>query len=147
MSDAVEIVKLDQKKLIGIPVTSVFEGHGPRRIEEAKQIFLNRRHEIKNAVNNQEYVCPSFASEAVFTYFFCMEVSEIDEVPDGMLGFTIPAHSYGKTRSDQDPYEAIHAYLRANGMESNMKALALEVYSFDEPQWPSKVDVFVPIKE
>ncbi|MCD9023624.1 GyrI-like domain-containing protein [Cohnella silvisoli] len=147
MSNQVKLVSLQEKKFVGLPVTSPFEAHQPERIDEAKQIFIERRHEIKAVVNPNEYVCPHYTSEVLFTYFFCMEVSEITDVPNGMIGFTLPAHTYALTRSDQDPYEVIHSFLRDIGKESNQRALAMEIYSFDNPQWPSQVDVYLPIKE
>ncbi|WP_373230760.1 GyrI-like domain-containing protein [Cohnella sp.] len=147
MSNQVELISLQEKRFVGIPVTSPFQDHQPERIDETRQIFLGRRHEIKAIVNPQEYVCPHFTSEVLFTYFFCMEVSEISDVPSGMIGFTLPAHLYAQTRSDLDPYEVIHSFLRDISMESNSRALAFEVYGFDNPQWPSQVDVYVPVKE
>ena len=143
----VEIVRVDEKKVIGIPVTCSFQFHDPARIEETKQLFLSRRHEIKHAIHPHRYVCPHYSSEVSFTYFYCVEVSELAEIPEGMIGFTIPPHTYGTTRSDTDPYEVIHTYLANNGMKNNAKALALEIYQIDDPRWPSKVDVFVPIAE
>jgi Uncharacterized protein conserved in bacteria len=143
----VEIVRLEEKKVTGIPVTCSFQFHDPAAIEEAKQLFLSRRHEIKQVINPHQYVCPHYSSEVSFTYFYCYEVSELAEIPAGMIGFTIPPHTYGTTRSDSDPYEVIHTYLANNGMKNNSKALAMEIYQIEDPQWPSKVDVFVPVME
>jgi predicted transcriptional regulator YdeE len=143
----IKTVHLEEKKFVGFPVTSSFSFHEPKRIEEAKREFLDRKHEIRNVVNPDEYVCPHFASEVLFTYFFCMEVSELEEIPEGMIGFTIPARNYVTTRSDADPYEVLHTYIKDNGIDHNPKALALEIYQFADPNWPGKVDVFVPIKE
>ncbi|WP_185929320.1 MULTISPECIES: GyrI-like domain-containing protein [Paenibacillus] len=143
--DQVEIVHLQEKKFIGIPVTSSFQNHDPKRVEATKESFLNRKHEIKNVINSHEYVCPHFSSEVLFTYFFCMEVSTLEDIPEGMIGFTAPPHSYATTRTEKDPYEQIHTYLANNGFENNSKALALEVYQFEDPEWPGKVDVFVPV--
>lgn len=98
----VEIVHLQEKKFIGIPVTSSFQNHDPKRVEATKESFLNRKHEIKNVINSHEYVCPHFSSEVLFTYFFCMEVSSLEDIPEGMIGFTAPPHSYATTRTEKD---------------------------------------------
>lgn len=58
----VKIIELQEKKLVGFPVTSVFKDHNPHRIEEVKQLFMNRRNEIKNVCNENEYLCPGFSS-------------------------------------------------------------------------------------
>lgn len=145
--DQVEIVPLDERMFIGIPVTSSFQNHDPGRIEEAKALFLKRRHEITNAIHTERYVCPHFDSETLFTYLFCMEVSRLDNVPEGMIGFKVPGRRYAKTRSEQDPYETIHRFLKQRGLENDPNSISLEVYSFESPVWPGEVDVYVPIKE
>lgn len=143
----IKTVHLEEKKFVGFPVTSSFSFHDPNRIEEAKRQFLERKNEIRDVVNPEEYVCPHFASEVLFTYFYCMEVSALEDIPEGMIGFTIPARNYVTTRANADPYEVLHAYIKDNGIDHHPRALALEVYQFADPEWPGKVDVFVPIKE
>jgi predicted transcriptional regulator YdeE len=76
----------------------------------------------------------------------CMEVEDLSEIPDGMIGFTIPPHRYGRTRSKGDPYQVIHDHLKANNIESDIKALALEFYTYESPVWPDSVEVYIPLK-
>lgn len=147
-SEPVEIAETGELHMVGIPVTALFQHQGPNpAIEAAKQQFLARKHEIAGQLHPDRYVCPHFASEVMFTYWFCMEVEELRDIPDGMLGFTIPAHRYVKGRSAQDPYELLHGYLREHGLRNHPKALAMEIYRFDNPQWPAEVDVYIPIAE
>jgi len=146
LSSEVEIVHLQEKMFVGIPVTSSFANHDPRRIDAAKHTLIKRLEEIRDMVNPREYVCLSFVSETLFTYLICMEVNHLAEVPDGMIGFAVPEHTYGRTRSEHDPYDEIHAYLKQNGMNNNKRAMALEVYTFENPQWPDQVDVYIPIE-
>lgn len=144
----VEIASHGELRLVGIPVTALFRQQGPNpAIEAAKRQFLARKHEIAGQLHPDRYVCPHFASEIMFTYWFCMEVEELRDIPDGMSGFTIPAHRYAKGRSDGDPYELLHLYLHEHGLRNNPKALAMEVYRFDNPQWPGEVDVLIPIAD
>jgi len=147
INSEVEVVQLQEKKFVGVAVTSAFANHDPGRVEEAKHVFLNRKDEITEIINPLEYVCLSFTSETLFTYLICMEVTDLKEVPAGMLGFSIPAHKYGKTRSEDDPYAAIHHYLQENGISNNKRAMAIEVYKFEDPQWPNNVDVYIPIED
>jgi predicted transcriptional regulator YdeE len=99
-----------------------------------KATFYNRKSEIKGILNPCEYVCCSFSSEQLVTYLFCMEVNEIQEVPEGMLGFVVPTRTYGKTRSNDGPYEEIHYYFRNHNLPNDSRALALEVYPFADPR-------------
>lgn len=145
--NAVEIVDLGELKFVGIPVTSSFKGHNPQIIEDTRRVFLDRKDEIQHVLHKDRYVCPHFASEVLFTYFYCMEVSSLDNIPEGMLGFTVPPRKYAKTRSDQDPYQIIQAYLKSSGIDNHVRGISFEIYSFENPEWPKEVDVYMPISE
>lgn len=145
-NNQVEIVIFEEKHFIGVPVTVAFQKHDPERIKEANQIFLTRKNEIKGIINEHEYVCPHFANDVLFTYIYCMEVSEISDIPDGMLGFNVPSQRYAKVSStDQDPYKLIKSYLKAKGLENNTRSLALEVFRFGEHQNINNASIFVPL--
>ncbi|MCZ8522305.1 MULTISPECIES: GyrI-like domain-containing protein [Paenibacillus] len=143
----VHLIALEMKRFIGLPITVPFEPgrDGPRSVHRVREEFLRRRHEIPNPLSPGRYVCPHFSSEALFTYFYCMEVGSLDTVPGGMVGFTIPPHRYAAVRSEGDPYLEIENSLLAQGLHKDTRALALEFYSFDRPVWPGEVDVYVPL--
>lgn len=78
---------------------------------------------------------------------YCMEVSALDTIPSGMIGFTVPSSRYAKARSeDEDPYRLIHTYLSENGMESNPNLFALEGFRFGEEESIHNADILVPIR-
>ncbi|GGG64647.1 GyrI-like domain-containing protein [Paenibacillus radicis (ex Gao et al. 2016)] len=146
-NNLIEIVTLQTKHFIGVPVTNVFKRFDQGIINEANQLFLERKSEIKGIVNEQQYVCPHFANEVLFTYIYCMEVASIEDVPKGMIGFTVDSQSYATVRSaDQDPYVLIKAFLKENHLDHNPVALALEVFRFGEEQHLNNADIFVPIR-
>jgi predicted transcriptional regulator YdeE len=142
----VQVLELPEMKLVGLYVTSPFKGHNPQRVEDMKQEFYRRKDEIEHVIHPERYVSPSFTSEVLFTYLISMEVAEIKDVPRGMIGFTIPPHCYAKVKSKGDPYKIIHQYLDANQYKNDGKALALEVYRFDNPVWPDEAEVFIPLR-
>jgi predicted transcriptional regulator YdeE len=144
----IEIVSLEAKYFIGVPVTNVFQRFDSERMKEANQLFLERRNEIKGIINDQKYVCPHFANDILFTYIYCMEVEGINDTPNGMIGFFVPSQRYIKVRSsDQDPYAISHEYLKENGLENNTRSLALEVFKFGEEQHCNNADIYIPIVE
>lgn len=148
MNYPIEIVNLQSKNFIGIPVTNVFKRFDAEKMKEANQLFLERRNEIKGSINELEYVCPHFANDILFTYIYCMEVEAINDVPKGMIGFNVPSQRYIKIKSpDQDPYALSHEYLKVNGLENNTRSLALEVFQFGEEQHFNNADIYVPIRE
>jgi predicted transcriptional regulator YdeE len=147
-AETVELLEMPEIKLVGLTVTLPFTVHQPGSVEAMKKEFMERRHEIRKAIHLGRYLSPHFTSEILFTYMICMEVEDFDiaDIPEGMIGFTIPPHRYAKVISKGDPYQVIHDHLKANGLESNQRALALEVYHFANPVWPDETEVYVPIK-
>lgn len=142
----VQMVRLDEKKFVGFAVTSSF--HDMKGIGEANRLFMERKHEIAGTVDSEHYVCPHFANEVLFTYMYCMEVSELNEIPEGMIGFTVPAGRYARARSKvADPYALIHAHLSENGLETNPNLVAFEVFAFGEEESKYNADIFVPVKD
>ncbi|WP_199615446.1 GyrI-like domain-containing protein [Paenibacillus alkalitolerans] len=90
MSDNyVQIASLERKNFVGVAVTSSFQN--VKGIREANRLFMDRRNEIQCMVNDSEYVCLHFSNEVAFTYIYCMQVSELDAIPNGMIGFTVPS--------------------------------------------------------
>lgn len=142
----VQLLELPEIKLVGFCVTSSFQGHLPERVEAMKQQFLSRKDEIQNVTHPERYMSPSFSSEVLFTYLMCMEVEDLTEIPEGMIGFTVPPHRYAKTKCDGDPYQVLHDYLNSNGLQNDKRALALEIYHFDKPVWPDEAEVLIPLK-
>lgn len=142
----VKELSLPERGYIGMAITSVFASHEPKRVEQLQKLFISRRFEIKGMVDPEHYVCPSFVCEQLFTYLFCMEVDRLDVVPDGMIGFRIPAQRYATVRAaGTDPYDLLHGYLRAKGLQNDKRGLALEKYNVHKPVWPDEVDVYIPL--
>ncbi|SDW58028.1 GyrI-like domain-containing protein [Paenibacillus sp. CF384] len=144
--DDVQEVSLPERHYVGMAITSVFANHDPKRVEQHLKAFIARRFEIKQLVDAGSYVCHSFVCDQLFTYLSCMEVRALPAVPEGMIGFTIPPQRYVKVRVEQgDPYELLHAYIKAQGLSSNKRGMAMEVYQIHKPLWPSEVDVYIPL--
>lgn len=145
-NNQIEIVTLEEKHFVGVPMTNVFQRFDPESIKEANRVFLARKSEIRGVLNQYEYVCPHFANDVLFTYIYCMEVAGIEEVPKGMIGFSVPSQQYAKVRSiDQDPYVLIKSYLKEKNLDNNPRSLALEVFRFGEEQNFNNADIYVPL--
>ncbi len=145
-NNQIEIVTLEEKHFVGVPMTNAFQRFDPESIKEANRVFLARKSEIRGILNQYEYVCPHFANDVLFTYIYCMEVAGIEEVPKGMIGFSVPSQQYAKVRSiDQDPYVLIKSYLKEKNLDNNPRSLALEVFRFGEEQNFNNADIYVPL--
>ena len=117
-----------------------------RLVEQLQKLFISRRFEIKGMVDPETYVCPSFVCEQLFTYLFCMEVDRLDVVPDGMIGFRIPAQRYATVRAEERiPTICCTATCGREGLQNDKRGLALEKYNVHKPVWPDEVDVYIPL--
>lgn len=141
-----EVVLLEEKQFVGLPVSNSFHYIDDARMRAANEEFMRRRHEIKHAINMEQYVCPHFSNDILFTYVYSMEVSEISDIPEGMLGFTVPKQTYVKiTSTDENPYEISHRYFREHGLANNTRSLALEVFQFSKRQHFNDAEIYIPI--
>lgn len=142
----IEVVELPEKKFIGIPVTATFQNQ-TNDIGKIRDVFMVKRDEIINQVNPTEYVCPHFSNGILFSYLYCLEVSEIGDIPSGMIGFSIPSSRYVKVRSPEiDPYGIANQFIQDNGLEHDKNTLALEIFKFGVEENFNQADIFLPIK-
>jgi len=140
----IEVVLLGERKYIGIAVTSPLKN--VIGIGEAQQLFMERKDEIQCKVDESTYVCVHFANEVLFTYMYCMEVTELQSIPEGMIGFEVPSNHYVKVHSNgEEPYGLIDIYLRDKGMESKSNSVSFEVFQFGKEESKYSADILVPI--
>ncbi|EDP70882.1 hypothetical protein FBALC1_08983 [Flavobacteriales bacterium ALC-1] len=91
-----KVIQISEKNLIGMKST-MHHGQFSNIVTLWKRFMPNRRI-IKNAVNNefialQEYI--DFNNfEAAFDIWACIEVTNLDDITDGMETFTIPEGAY-----------------------------------------------------
>lgn len=142
----VEVIRLSEKKYVGVPVTVSFENLDQERIRRAKQLFMEQKDKIKYVLQEEQYTCAFLANDVLFTYIYSLEVSQIHEMPVGMIGYTVPEQTYAKVHSPlQDPYDLIHTYLSENGLEADKSSLAFEVFEVGSEEHVHTADVYVPI--
>lgn len=150
----VKQVELPEMFLIGLPVNVSFKHGDFSKIGRTKDEFKRRLSEIPNAVNPGEYYAPWYNCEVMFTYFYCLQVSSLEHIPEGMMGFSIPTHNYlyvkydGVHPFDPDPYAAIQQYREQHGLNACKEAMILEKYTFaDEgPEGRVALAIYAPVE-
>jgi len=147
------LVQLGELKMVGFPVIVSFNDGDFAKIGQTKALFLKRKDEIKHAVHTEYYWAPWYSCDVMFTYFYCLQVSELSDIPEGMMGFTIPAEEYvrvaydGPKPMDPDPYGMLAEHRRRNGLSEKENALIIEKYPFDKDCFEDRltVEVFGPV--
>ncbi|MBP1991918.1 GyrI-like domain-containing protein [Paenibacillus eucommiae] len=150
----VQIVQLEEMKFVGFPVVVSFKDGDFSKIGKMKQLFMERKGEIKHAVDQESYWSPWYSCELMFTYFYCLRVSELADIPEGMNGFTIPGTKYaavsyeGPHPMGPDPYELLAQYRQANQIKQKDNGMVIEKYRFDQECLPNEyiaLEVYGPI--
>jgi effector-binding domain-containing protein len=151
----VKIIKFHEMKMVGFSVSVSFKDGDFSKIWKTKQLFMKRKDEIQHVVNPETYWAPRNNCEVIFTYFFCLQVSKLTDIPEGMIGFTIPETTYatvyynGTHPWNPDPYDLLALFRQANNFTTKENGMVLEKYRFEKDCTPMEritLDVFGPIQ-
>ncbi len=124
----------DEFKIIGLQIeTSVQECKNDNKMPALWEEFIKRVPEISNRVGENFYGVSFKTGECEFRCIAAVEVSSLDELPEGMVGEIVPASKYlafehkGKLDKLNDTYGQIaEKEMPASGMKE--KDVWLEVY-------------------
>lgn len=156
--------KLNEMKIVG--VSGVFisvlsnEKNAHVIIPKLWQTYMPRKHEIKNGMSSNDLgVCFEVPAERQTRpdeclYVAAKEVSSIDEIPEGMEAFTIPAGEYAvfTHRGGVEKFELTMNYIFGSWLPSSGKKLRhapdIEFYDhrFKLNSEDSELDVYIPIE-
>ncbi|MFD2116273.1 GyrI-like domain-containing protein [Paenibacillus yanchengensis] len=112
--------------------------------------FSSRKHELSEAKKPSVLICPQFANEVLATYCVCLEVKHLlEEVPDKMVQFTIPAHQYAMTLVGEnrvgEGYEQLMTWMNQQQLRKNEHALSIEIYHTDSSMLEEgQVELLIP---
>ncbi len=83
-----------------------------------------------------------------------MQVSSLEQIPEGMIGFAVPAHTYlraqydGLYPFDPDPYAEMQRYREMHDLRNNQSAMVIEKYAYSNDGMDGRiiVDVYGPLE-
>lgn len=153
------IVVVPQKNLIGLS----FSGNFQALVAEMPKLwtaFLQRQPEIPLVV--QPLVRYDISNEnhtyQMYTEYIAVEVERFEQIPVGMIGFTVPERTYarfthtGSMEQVQNTYQQVFQWLQEQGHRVDEAAARMERY--DERFVPSvhapersenAYDIFIPL--
>ena len=161
------IVEREKTILVGMEcTTSLRENKTENTLPQLWNTFSKRVDKIKNRVNDKEYfgVCgeireidPSIRmdDDIKFNYLAGVEVSSVEELPEGMKVVEMPEEKYivythrGELDKLEATYKAIYSKWLPNTEFELSKAYDFEFYDerFTGPINPdSELDIYIPIK-
>jgi len=132
---AMKIIELDEKMLVGIRVVCP----GDQYVSEIPQAAIelkNRISEINHVVLPARligaFVAGDFSQEED-GYWACVEVSDIDKIPEGMVSLNVPKQRYavrhykGPNHGIRFEYDKLHRWIEENGYERIQRSWHLEI--------------------
>ncbi len=114
--------------------------------------FLARKHELNGAEKSPVLFSPYHGNEVFVTYWVCYEISHMEELPQGMVQFTIPSHRYAVVACSNkrigQGYDKLQSWMRMQKLEKDEAAVSLELFYIDGQQLEEEpVELLIPLKE
>jgi len=136
---------------IGQSITANFPNGFPDAAVAVQMDFVKRRDEITNAKNKEVIYSPYLCNGIVATYFACLEVSDLADIPEGMIGFHLPSVIYAKinctNKSIGEAYGKLFGWMNEQGYNQKFldQTCPIEVYYFEEDVEEEDVEILIPI--
>ncbi|MFS0722869.1 GyrI-like domain-containing protein [Paenibacillus sp. 1P07SE] len=123
----------------------------PEQAIRLQSEFLARKHELHTPINASVLYSPFHGNEVFATYWSSYETAHLEEVPEGMVQFTIPEHTYAMVTCTNERmgegYEQIAAWMAENNLKKDDNAVTIEVYYIDEHLEEEPVEILIPVKQ
>jgi predicted transcriptional regulator YdeE len=145
-----EVIKKEYR-LVGQSVTVNFPKAFPDAAMKVQMDFEKRRDEVRSCKNKHVLISPYMCNDIVATYFACVEVEALSEIPEGMIGFNIPMTSYAKiscsNKTIDEGYSKLFAWMNENGYKQKWydKTFPIETFYLEENVEEEVVELLIPI--
>lgn len=148
-----KILNKEAFKAIGAKWVGTFEQAARGEIKSFHKEFLERRNEIKGAVNPENILGLSYhINENGFTYYLALEVEGTTAKPEEMELINVPAYSYASTEykgtAVHEAYTGLYTWIKENGYslkESDLEHLEEYPGSFDPLTDAPELKIHIPI--
>lgn len=150
----IQVVEKEELKVVGISWNGTYsETHN---IPNLFKVMENRLSEVSHQTEEPVLIAPFHSRETEFTYYVTKPVEKIDEIPKGMVGFTIPRKNYvvgthkGRPEEVENTYHQMFSWMDEYGYELDHHALSMEVYKEEHKQQNINgdlhFDIYLPVK-
>lgn len=155
-----KIIEKDEFLVVGLPIKiSLMDKGYQNKIKETWKSFMLRASEIKNRKDERFYGTCNISEgipgdECSFEHTAGVEVSSVDDIPEGMKATKVPAAKYfmvthkGKLDKIGETYYAIEQKLKKLKLEEDRSKMFFELYDdrFKEDSDESELDIYSAIK-
>lgn len=150
----IKVVEKDSLKVVGISWNGTYSQTSsiPGMFSELEQ----RLEEIPHKAEEPVVIAPYHSRETEFTYYVTAPVEKLEQIPAGMVGFTIPPKNYvfsshvGKPEEVENTYLQMFKWMQEYGYEQDLNALSLEIYKQNQKHQDAneelQFDIYLPVK-
>lgn len=146
-----ELIKKEYR-LIGQSITANFPQSFPDAAMKVQMEFEKRIDEVRGCKNKHVLISPYMCNDIVATYFACVEVDNLTEIPEGMVGFRIPLMEYAKiscsNKTIDQGYSKLFAWMSENGYKQKWfsESFPIEIFYLEEGAEEEVVEILIPIQ-
>lgn len=145
-----EIIE-QEYQLVGQSITANFPKGFPDAAIKVQMNFEKRMDEVANSKSKRVLFSPYMSNGIFATYFACLEVEEINEVPEGMMGLKLPLMKYAKiscsNKTIGQGYDKLFAWMGENGYKQKQNdSCSIEIFYFEEDAEEEVVEILIPIQ-
>lgn len=148
----IQVLEKEEIKVVGISRSGTYSqmSNIPDLFDELKE----RLEEVPNQTNDAVLIAPFHSRETEFTCYIATPVEKVENVPPGMVGFTIPRKNYvcsshkGSLEELENTYREMLVWMEEYGYDLDGNALSLEVLkqeSFDNED-RLHFELYLPVK-
>ncbi|MCM3638072.1 GyrI-like domain-containing protein [Sporosarcina luteola] len=146
-----EVVQREYE-LIGQSITANFPESFPDAAMKVHMEFEKRLHEVVNCKDRNVLISPYMSNDIVATYFACVEVDSLTDIPEGMIGLKLPMMKYAKiscsNKTIDQGYSKLFAWMGENGYKPNLydRSFPIEVFYLEENAEEEVVEILIPMQ-
>lgn len=145
----IQVVEKNELRVVGISWNGSYTE--TNKIPKLFTKFEQRLEEISFKTEEPVLIAPFHSRETEFTYYVTAPVEKITEIPEGMVGFTIPSKNYvvtthkGKADEVENTYNLLFTWMKEYGYEQDHQALSLEIYKEEHKEQNASGDLHFEI--
>lgn len=148
----IQVLEKDEIKVVGISRSGTYSQmfNIPDLFDEMKV----RLEEVPNQTNDSILIAPFHSRETEFTFYVTTPVEKVEDVPEGMIGFTIPRKNYvctslkGSFEDLEHTYRQMLVWMQEYGYDLDENALSLKVLNQGQQDSEGSMDfeLYLPVK-
>ena len=149
------VIEKEEIKVVGIPWTGTY-AEVNKTIPSLFNKMEERLEEVSCLTNEPVVIAPFHNRETDLTYYVTKPVGNIESVPEGMVGFSIPRKNYacithkGSLAEVKNTYRKLFTWMKEYGYEQDYHALGLEIYKEEDKQQNTSgelnFEIYLPVR-